>query len=408
MFLFLSKQGEKSCEHCQPHHGRVFSIYELHSESVIPPLHPNCRCELIAMDGFAARMYNIDRRSFLQYFEKLRGDNNGGIYVLDHEFFRIGLSPDALTRISSPNGTLAFDTDKPFWYDSQPDYYEKLEDWSSEYFSGLIREANEMAEALITAQDARAAVRWNSVGNFFDWLTLGIVSGVWAGIGLRHNAMTDDPSLYNIINAVSLGTADTIRGAVKPEEPWSLQHLLDIVGSVLIAYAAFRTAIKVTRAVGGVGAAQSVRLSQTQVDKILSAPDGHRPNPRTYLSEAYIDKHLSEFRSGVTKIAARAPSGTVGGPTGTFVMPSSVADDVIRQAGGSVSKLEELLGLKPGTLGTNPVRIDIENPKGLRIPSGNEAGVNEYWFPGGYTSGGAKEAVIDAAKLGEYTVNSVY
>lgn len=47
-------------------------------------------------------------------------------------------------------------------------------------------------------------------------------------------------------------------GAVKPEEPWSLDHLLDIVGTVLIAYAAFRTASKAARAVGGVGAADDV------------------------------------------------------------------------------------------------------------------------------------------------------
>ncbi|WP_156926567.1 glycohydrolase toxin TNT-related protein [Cohnella panacarvi] len=37
-------------------------------------------------------------------------------------------------------------------------------------------------------------------------------------------------------------------------------------------------------------------------------------------------------------------------------MPKSVADEVIRQAGGDVSKLDELLGLNPGDLGLNPVR----------------------------------------------------
>ena len=406
MFLFLSEQGEKTCERCEMYHGKIYSIYNLHSEGVIPPLHPNCRCELIAMDGFAVRMYNLDRRSFLQYFERLRGANHGGIYVLDHDFFRIGLSPDALTRISYPNGTLAFDTDKPFWYESQPDYYEKLENWSSEYFAGLIRQANEMAEALIEAQDERAAVKWDSVGGFLDWLTLGIVSGFWDGMKLRHNAMKDDPSLYNIINAISLGTLDTLRGAVKPEEPWSLQHLLDIVGTVLIAYAAFRTVSKVARVIGGIRA--GVPLSQSVIDEILSAPDGHRPDPRTYLSEEYINKHLSDFNNGVTKITAKVPNGTVGGPTGTFVMPTSVADDIIKQSGGNVSKLEELLGFNPGDLGTNPVRIDIANPKGLRIPSGNEAGVNNQWLPGGYTSGGSKEAVVDAAKKGEYTVKPVY
>jgi|SRR5664280_355924 len=67
-------------------------------------------------------------------------------------------------------------------------------------------------------------------------------------------------------------------------------------------------------------------------------------------------------------------AGTAGPFSGTFVMPSSIADDLITQAGGNVSKLEQLLGLSQGSLGTNPVRIDIVNPTGLRLPSGNEWG----------------------------------
>ena len=41
------------------------------------------------------------------------------------------------------------------------------------------------------------------------------------------------------------------------------------------------------------------------------------------------------------------------------------------------------------------VRIDPEDFNGLRIPSGNELGANSHWLPGGYTSGGAPEAVMD-------------
>ena len=34
--------------------------------------------------------------------------------------------------------------------------------------------------------------------------------------------------------------------------------------------------------------------------------------------------------------------------------------------------------------------------KGLKIPSGNERGVDEkLWIPGGYTRGGTPEAVVD-------------
>ncbi|WP_431802057.1 hypothetical protein [Microbacterium sp. bgisy203] len=32
---------------------------------------------------------------------------------------------------------------------------------------------------------------------------------------------------------------------------------------------------------------------------------------------------------------------------------------------------------------------------GLRIPTGNEAGANDHWIPGGYLPTGIREAVID-------------
>ncbi len=61
-----------------------------------------------------------------------------------------------------------------------------------------------------------------------------------------------------------------------------------------------------------------------------------------------------------------------------------------------------------GDLGTHPVRIDVPNSTGLRMPSGNEAGANAQWIPGGYTSGGVMEAVIDSPSPGQYMVSSIW
>ena len=87
-------------------------------------------------------------------------------------------------------------------------------------------------------------------------------------------------------------------------------------------------------------------------------------------------------------------------------MPKSVADDVIKKANGDVRKLEELLGLNPGDLGDNPIRLDIPDTKNIRVPSGNEAGAwDGYWIPGGYTKpGGVIEAVIDPVPKSEYVI----
>ena len=147
-------------------------------------------------------------------------------------------------------------------------------------------------------------------------------------------------------------------------------------------------------------------LTQIKIDEILKMPKGKRPDPSTYLSKDYITNHLSYFQNGVTKIKSTAPIDIEGVGLGTFVMPKVVADYVIKQAAGDVNKLERLLGLSSGDLGTNPVRVDIADPKNIRIPSGNEAGAwPGYWVSGGYTNpGGVMEAVIDPVPKNKYVV----
>jgi len=140
----------------------------------------------------------------------------------------------------------------------------------------------------------------------------------------------------------------------------------------------------------------------------LSLPKGSRPNPSTYLDGGYISNHISKFDGGVTKITSSAPTGSIGPPSGTFVLPKSKADDLINQSNGSVNKLEEYLGLNAGDLGSSPVRVDVGSPTGTRMPSGNELGANDNWIPGGKTLGGVDEAVVDQIQSGTYNVSSVF
>ena len=149
-------------------------------------------------------------------------------------------------------------------------------------------------------------------------------------------------------------------------------------------------------------------LSKLQVDEILSTPKGQRPNPVTYLSAEYLAEHAAMFKSGVARVQPSAPSGKIG-RTETWVLPKSVADEAISRAGGDVGKLEKLLGLDSGYLGSSPVRVDIPSPTGYRIPTGNEFGANDYWRPGGYTwPGGLPEAVVDAVLPSNYAVTKVF
>jgi len=155
-------------------------------------------------------------------------------------------------------------------------------------------------------------------------------------------------------------------------------------------------------------ASKKTGLTEDFVDQMVSTPKGERPDPSTYMSQTEIDAHLTQFEGGVTKIKASAPSGIEGPPGGTFVMPKAEADRLIAEAGGDVRQLEKLLGLKSGDLGASPVRVDIDNPSGLRMPSGNEIGANSMWVPGGRTAGGIWEATINPVPASQYQVTSIY
>lgn len=151
-------------------------------------------------------------------------------------------------------------------------------------------------------------------------------------------------------------------------------------------------------------------LSYEQVEKIKFTPKGEKPLPETYLSNDYINNHLQSFKeSGAVKIMPNEPTGTIGGKGGTFVMSGDELNEIIQYADGDVSKIETILGLDQGYLGENPVVVTIQDTSSIRIPSGNELGAwPEYWEPGGYTSGGVKEAVVDPAVEGKYTYKHLF
>ncbi len=142
-------------------------------------------------------------------------------------------------------------------------------------------------------------------------------------------------------------------------------------------------------------------LSQSQVDDIISTPKGQRSEPSTYMSQAEIDAHLAQFDDGAVRFASAddvAKYGTAGPPNGGIVMPKSEFDNLVREAGGDMRVVEQKLGLDSASLTNgNTVALEIkpQDMNNLRVPSGNEGGANSQWVPGGYTSGGVPEAVMD-------------
>ncbi len=148
----------------------------------------------------------------------------------------------------------------------------------------------------------------------------------------------------------------------------------------------------------------TLSLSETKIKEILAKEKGTRPDPSTYMSQAEIDAHLAKFDDGAVRFTSKAKYEEFGtyGPNEGFVMPASEFNQLMKETNGDLRILEKKLGLEDGYL-SNSDSITVYIPKSefknLKIPSGNENGANQFWKPGGKTSGGISEAVMDLSKI---------
>ena len=153
-------------------------------------------------------------------------------------------------------------------------------------------------------------------------------------------------------------------------------------------------------------------LSTNRVQEIREIPNGDKPNPEEYLSNDYIDNHLSKFdETGCYKIISDKrgePSGTIGEES-VFVLNGEDVDKMIDEANGDPRKLEEALAMKTGYLGDNPYIIRCDKPHNLRMATGNEPNAwQDEWCPCGVTRDGTNEAVIDQMEKGDYSFKHVF
>ncbi len=141
-------------------------------------------------------------------------------------------------------------------------------------------------------------------------------------------------------------------------------------------------------------------------------------SPSEYLTATYIQRHLLKFHGKSSYLitgdqfdAFVAGRNVIGRADGQFISTSQKVDEVLAKANGSVSKIETELGIPTGTWQNKGgiYRIDIHNPENLhlRIPKGSETGANEFWHPGGITSGGVIEAVVDEIPKNMFTATQI-
>jgi len=140
-----------------------------------------------------------------------------------------------------------------------------------------------------------------------------------------------------------------------------------------------------------------------ELENVVLAGNGNRPDPSEYLSSEYIEDHLSTFDEGAVRFTSREKVEEYGtaGTDQAFVIPKAEFDKVVKESNGDLRAVESKLGLSNGYLGdsdTMAVLIKKEDMVDLRVASGNETGANQFWIPGGKTSGGVPEAILDLSE----------
>ena len=184
-FQYIVEHQQGLCNTCLSFSNKTFTLNELIQQDLLPPLHPHCRCAVIPVYDSSS----VSKQPTVAASPS--ADNHANWY-------------DALLRIPS--------------------------------------DAKALLNGFVAAQQER--IGRGTLGGFLDWLTMGAVSGLYEGLKTRTDAMTKDPSLYHIVNWLTLGTADMVKGAFSPDEPLSLEHWLNSLGVASIAVGAYELAQK--------------------------------------------------------------------------------------------------------------------------------------------------------------------
>ena len=144
------------------------------------------------------------------------------------------------------------------------------------------------------------------------------------------------------------------------------------------------------------------------------------PTPEEIFGAEFVAKHLAKFDDGVSclKLESVKRYPNLGMDDGLFVLPKSEMNALLERTGGDISKIEKELGIpenswrdqiNKGDTPSRLIRIDLDKSQiiNLRMPKGTESTANDLWIPGGRTSNGLPEAVINPISWKEIDKNQV-
>lgn len=168
--------------------------------------------------------------------------------------------------------------------------------------------------------------------------------------------------------------------------------------------------VKAWKKMDDFGADVVLRKNPGALDALAKKDAGELvPDPSEYLSQSYINSHLSKFENDdIVRITSQSNidkyNGSLGGPD-SFVTTRTEFVEMYAEVGGSLREIEKRMGFNEGDLGDDTIfaLIKQEDIGTFKMPSGNEgAGANTNWIPGGKTSGGMPEATLDLTTVTDF------
>ena len=198
--IFFSERTDNSCMRCESLHGQMFTWEELAEKNVIPPLHPNCKCRLFAMDAAAEYVYNLNRDGFIRQLDLYCSEaslDDGGVYLLSHDTLG-GISAHALNALVLFSLPAITDSEnrKPKWYEGIKAWAKKLR----EDFSATVDAFFDRGQRLlVNADETMDSNPLLGMAYWADALSFGIVSGLYENWQRNYAIWSEDPQPITLL-----------------------------------------------------------------------------------------------------------------------------------------------------------------------------------------------------------------
>ncbi|MED3648491.1 T7SS effector LXG polymorphic toxin [Halalkalibacterium halodurans] len=119
-----------------------------------------------------------------------------------------------------------------------------LSDFDLEQYKQPLREQNAFDKSInsfkeigLMYYEQYLSINQKKYDSLYDYINyelygaLDTLGAIYNDQKVRLNHSIDEPSLYNITNLISFGTTEMVDGAIKPNDPYSTEHWLNIIGT---------------------------------------------------------------------------------------------------------------------------------------------------------------------------------